>query len=127
MGMDASVRVFYGCCFDAESEEAARFVRDEDAEDARPEDAGRGGPAWLYGCGEPFGGVEVVLFGHADDPGIGLAVSGTVRKGRDWDPLSLPSDLGIPLPEAAAAVQEYQKEWGLPPAAIGWWAVPYYG
>ncbi len=122
MGSRAKVVTLYGICYEYGGTDHAII------ENADTDEPVEGSPRWLLDSGKTYVGVQIVPFGHYDCCGFALAAVGTVKMGRDWQPLELPSVEPGQQPDAAFSnLMAYCEKHGLTFRDPDWWAVPYYG
>lgn len=115
----ASVGMFYGVCYDYESDTAKRI-----------ESALRKGTTESLYPTLGDTGISIVRYRHQDVTSFGLAIAESVVIGKDWKPLSLHESQRLVQSDWMDRITTYANRHGLTIDAetrFGYWIVPYYG
>jgi hypothetical protein len=125
MGCAASVKMFYGVCYEYDSPDAIH-VEEDGYNSFSPE----GSPARLLNDNTSCDGIRVVAYRHLDVTSFGLAIAESIVVGNDWMSLNVS---GVPLEgpkQWIDRIVSYANKHSLTINAetrFGYWIVPYYG
>jgi hypothetical protein len=129
MGCAASVKMFYGVCYEYDSPDGQRIQEAIDAMFAGPT-PDDGSPASLYWHKNPELGIALVPYGHMDLTQFGIGIYESVVVGKDWMPLSLHESQRLVQVDWINRIIAYANKHGLTinsETRFGYWIVPYYG
>lgn len=128
MSCAASVKLFFGVCYEYDSPDGVRIGDEINLIDLKTRD-GADWPAALVYNGTTADGIAVVPYRHLDVTSYGLAIAESVVV-KDWAPLSLHESQRLVQFGWIDRIITYANKHGLTIDAetrFGYWIVPYYG